>query len=274
MTFEREIMAGLCLAVVWVNTGLIVAHGLGDLRRLLGLRRCLQSNVGRFEAASPEAGATYQLVQAGRTRGDGSIHFHDRRTECSLSGHGRVESSKGTWDVTARAGGVWVWPTPAELRAATACASREEFDALAGPALLARGAERVATVRLDQSWVAGGRLTGGVLHGEPDAPLVFSTDDPRARLAGLCGRVVLVLGAILTVAAALTGLCFVGPAFGSASVAAALGLFVYFLLVQPLGVWLSESVRWPHEVSRGGRWIRERAPAGDARVMTSSASSG
>ena len=264
MTFERQFMAAACLAVVWVNTALILGHGASDLLRLSRLRRRLFGRVGTFTADSAEGGASYRLVQAGRTRGDGSIHFHDRQVECALLGPGHAETLAGRFEVEVDEGGAWVWPTSGQLALATRCASQEDFDGLAGPALHARGAERVALVRLGaESKVAGGVVRDGVLRGERSQPLVFSSDDPRGRLLRLELRVVSVLVAILLVAALLTGLCFVGPAFGLVSQVAAFGLFVYFLLVQPVGVWLSESVRFPHEVYRGGSWRRRAVQPGE-----------
>lgn len=274
MTFEREFMAGLCLAIVWVNTGLITAHGLGDLRRILGLRRRLAGTVGRFEVTAGE-GPSYRLVQAGRTRGDGSIHFHDRRTECAVTGEVRLETPQGGAGLAADAGAVWVWPSEADVRAATACASRAEYDALAGSALHARGAERVALVQLQRGVVAGGRVVSGALRGDADLPIIFSSVDPRRRLGALAGRIIGVLAGSALALALLTALCFVGPAFGTVSIVAALGLFVYFLLVQPLGVWLSESVQWPHVAPHGGLWVRNRLPtATPSELVSSPATSG
>lgn len=271
MTFEREFMAAACLGIVWVNTGLIVAHALGDLGRIRRLSRRLAATLGRFVAQSPEAGATFRLIQAGRTRGDGAIHFHDRRSECALVGPATAVLPTGSVPLADDAGVVWVWPTDAEVRAATECRSQADYDALAGPALHARGAERVATVRLTEGVIAGGRVSAGALSGDAERPLILSSDDPRSRLRGHALRITGVLLAILLVAAGLTVLCFVGPAFGLWSKVGALGLFLYFLLVQPVGVWLSESVRWPHEAPRGGTWIRRRLPAREQVELGSTA---
>jgi len=261
MTFDREVMAALCLGIVWVNTGLIVAHGLGDFRRLAQLRRRLAGTVGDF-TGPPEAGPALRIVQAGRSKGDGAIHFHDRRTEPSRVPSGLATMSKGEFEIDASPDGVWVWPTREQLLAKARCTGQQEFDQLARTALHARGAERTLEVDLgSRCKVAGGYLDGNVLRADRDRPLVFSADDPRATLFGLELLVVCVLLAIVTVAGLLTALCFVGPAFGLASALAALGLFGYFLLVQPVGVWLSESVRLPHELRRGGSWVRARLPS-------------
>lgn len=281
MTFERQFMAAACLAVVWINTGLIVSHAFTDWLRLSRLRRRLAGTVGTFSAALAEEaggveGPSYRLLQAGRTRGDGSIHFHDRRVDCQLGAPGFAETASGRFTVEAREGGVWVWPTAEQLAEATRCASLTEFDALAAPALHARGAERTAVVELrGRVVIAGGSVQGSVLCGDRSQPLVLSSDDPRSRLLGLELRVAGVVTAILTVAGLLTALCFVGPAFGGLSQIAALGLFFYFLLVQPVGVWLSESVRFPHEAYRGGSWQRRRvaAAAADAYPERSAVSS-
>jgi len=262
MTFERELMAGLCLAIVWINSALIVAHALGDLRGLARLRGRLRGTVGTYALGAGEQGPTYRLVQAARTRGDGAIHFHDRRTESVLAASARAVTPQGTFELGGEERGVWVWPTALEVQRATQASSQAEFDALATPALNARGAERIAVVELPASaQVAGGRLQGEKLLGDAEHPLIFSSADPREHLFALQLKVVGVLLGTVVVLCGLTALCFVGPAFGTASQVGALGLFAYFLLVQPLGVWLSETVRLPHEVRRGGTWMRRQLPA-------------
>lgn len=271
MTFEREFMAAACLGIVWINTGLIVAHGLGDLRRILRLGRRLAGTVGRFTVDAPDGGAAFRLIQAGRTRGDGSIYFHDRGSECSLSGSATAELKRGTIPVASDPGTLWVWPTGEEIQAATECRSQADYDALAAPALHARGAERIAVVRLNHGSIAGGQVSDGALRGDLEHPIIISSRDPRRRLRSLALRVTLVLTSIVLVALALTALCFVGPAFGLVSMLGALGLFLYFLLVQPVGVWLSESVRWPHEAPRGGVWVRRRLPAAQTVELGSTA---
>jgi hypothetical protein len=271
VTFEREFMAAACLGIVWINTGLIVAHGLGDLRRIVRLGRRLAGTVGRFTVDDSDGGAAFRLIQAGRTRGDGSIYFHDRASECSLSGSARAELRQGTVPLAKDPGTLWVWPTDEEIQAATECRSQADYDALATPALHARGAERVAVVRLNQGSIAGGRVTDGALCGDPEHPIIISSRDPRRQLRLLVLRAAVVLTGILVSAFALTALCFVGPAFGLVSMLGALGLFLYFLLVQPVGVWLSESVRWPHEAPRGGVWVRRRLPAAQTVELGSTA---
>jgi hypothetical protein len=273
MTFEREFMAAACLAVVWINTGLIVSHAYGDLLGLSRLRRRLSGTVGLFNADSAEGGPSYRLLQAGRTRGDGAIHFHDRQVECSLIGRGHAETARGRFEVAVQEGGAWVWPTQQQVAEATRCTSVEDFDTLAQRALHARGAERAAVVRLGgRIVIAGGSVRGSVLCGDRSEPLLFSSDDPRSRLLGMQLRVAWVVAAMLTIAGLLTWLCFIGPAFGGLSQLGALGLFLYFLLVQPVGVWLSESVRFPHEAYRGGSWRRRRLP-GEAAYLERSAAS-
>lgn len=120
MTFERELMAALCLAVVWVHTLLISARALGDVRRLRALRRRLVPArpgqvgllVGRpvhhpysskepavagafgqqlesrvpLQGQGTEPGLHYRLVQTARTRGDGKLYFHDRQHESRIDG--------------------------------------------------------------------------------------------------------------------------------------------------------------------------------------------
>jgi hypothetical protein len=261
MTFEREFMAALCLGIVWVNTGLIVAHGLGDFRRLAQLRRRLAGTIGDF-TGPPDVGPTLRIVQAGRSKGDGAIYFHDRRTEPKGAPSGLATMPKGEFEIDTGPDGVWVWPTREQVLARVRCTSQAEFDALSRTALHARGAERTLEVDVgSRCKVAGGYVDGNVLRADQDRPLVFSPDDPRARLLGLEVLVASVLLAIVSVAGLLTALCFVGPAFGLVSALSALGLFGYFLLVQPIGVWLSENVRLPHELTRGGTWVRARLPS-------------
>lgn len=311
MTFERELMAGLCLAVVWVHTLLIAARALDDVRRLGALRRrCVPARPGRvgLVVGSPvreepfagelakanvvaripphEQGAKpalcYGLVQTARTRGDGRIYFHDRQHGSRIEGEAlldALEDSNGeqrvSLEVTANET-AWVWPDAREVKRKLECPSVESFDQLAQAAVGARGAERSLELNLlegDRVHVVGLLSNDGErVQAPPDGPLIVSASDPRKWLHRKVVLAAAVAVGIFLTAAALTALAFWPPAFGTVGKVGAIGLVLYFLLVQPVGVWLAERVRFPHEAAFDGTWDREKVLVPSALAPSSGAS--
>jgi hypothetical protein len=185
-------------------------------------------------------------------------------------------------DVRPASGSVWVWPRAERVSEALRCSSVAQFDALVPAATHARGAERrfVFDMAEGQEVFVAGRLSEDGTRLEPaefgplelrdtDDPgaqgqatkvLLVSEGEPRSVLTKQVFLIASVIVGMIGCAALLTSLALSKPAFGLWSGAGALGLVFFFLLVQPLGVWLSESVLPPHRVARGGIWVRARLP--------------
>lgn len=277
MTFQREVMAALCLTVVWVNTLLICARALEDFRRLRTVRRRLMparpGQVGML-VGSPlrdhdaEPGPRYRLVQTARTRGDGKIHFHDRVSESVIEGGRLLVSTEGADGERSRVISLepaprersWVWPDARDVKGKLECPSVESFDQLAQSALGSRGAGRTLELNLmegERVHVVGLLSEDGArVQAPPDSALLVSAMDPRKWLDRQAFLAAAVTGGILLTAGMLTALSVWPPAFGTLSKIGAFGLLLYFLLVQPLGVWLSEKVQFPHEAAFRGTWNR------------------
>jgi len=278
MTFAREWMGLLCLGIVWVNVLLICASAWKDRAELSQLRRSLRKpSPGQFgllagkicpeEApnishhSSPMIGAAYRLIQRGHTCGDGKIYFHDRAYESTIEPF-RLRTVKGVTPVH-RAGGelAWVWPTNAAVKERTECPDLAHFDKLAEPAFTARGATRVTDVSAGQGdnvFVAGVLGADGSLSAEHETPLLVSLEDPRLWLDRQCLKIELTVLGFFVVGIALTAFVVAASDFGLWAKLGAMALLFYFLLIQPAGVALSESVSLPHRAKREGVWNRDK----------------
>jgi hypothetical protein len=197
-------------------------------------------------------------VQTARRGRDGKIYFHDRRHESAFDA-GSLVTNAGIVKLES-ASPIWVWPSAHALSEQHTPRDVGEFDDLFEKAVHASGAERLVEVRVapGQSVHVVGTLSsdGAALQGTVEQPLWISFDDPRTWLRTTLWRNVAVLSAMVALGAALTCLALSAPAFGAVSKVGALGLLFYFLLVQPVGVWLSQRSRMPHEAELGGIWTR------------------
>jgi hypothetical protein len=270
--FDREIMGAIGLAIVWVNTGLIVAHG---ARELAGLRALLVRLVplrpgvfgiaqGTFEAVPGRTGPTYRLTQTAHRGRDGKIYFHDHRAE-SVFESGTVVTDTGTLSVEAGAE-VWVWPDRNLLALRQKPDDLEEFEEFLESARRASGATRKIELSIKQGdtiYVAGTLSPEGThLEGSLEAPLLISATDPRRWLRHTVWRNVAMVAAALALGMALTALCFWPPVFGLVSQLGAFGLFIYFLLVQPFGLSLTRRNYLPHQAEVHGIWTKPKQPQG------------
>ncbi len=192
----------------------------------------------------------------------------------------------------------WVWPTTQAVRAELACSGVEEFDALAKPALQGKGTPRAielsipadvelfvfgalsedaraitpAVVSNDELSIASAALPPSLgprprasrsAEGSSAQPaqrriVLISSEHPAEVIARSQRLIVLVVACVLVFGAGLTALALQPPAFGTLSKWGAFGLLVFLLLVQPIGVWLTERVLLPHEAIFGGTWVRSR----------------
>jgi hypothetical protein len=244
---SREVMGGLCLAILWVNTLLIAAAAGQRLAALLRLGRDLREVVrGRVTRAEGGALAVVRVDQVGRAAGDGeAIVFHDRRSAGEVRG-GAIEVEGGGELLVPAHDEAEVWLDADRMARAGACPSAEAYEEAVDPARKARGFCRtiVAEVEVGATVYVSGALV--------------ATMDPRA----LCARkAALAAGFIvgeLTLAAGCTAAALWPPAFGTVSTIGGVLCLGFFLAVQPAGTALRDAVLVPSRAMVRGQWARRR----------------
>lgn len=242
---------GIALVTLWTNTLIIAGEALLRIRwirRHRPIRPWDGSRVGtaliRGTIKSQGPLGVHRIEQRGRLTKDHSVAWHDRSYTSEVPG-GVVETAFGpvTVPTTEQAE---VWP---RLDAQQAAAGEDDNTRLADPdtaamAKRAKGILRTVEVRYDEGdevFVLG-RISPGqdgwTLEPLPAGPIVVSGEDPtlwsrKSRIelfgfawgaVGLCG--LLTAGAVAP------------PAFGLRSTLFGAACLLYFLLVQPAGVWM------------------------------------
>lgn len=278
---SRELMGVLALAILWVNTLLVVGAALQEAVRLTRLRgrwggsglggRALAGKVVRGEGPGG-ALAMHRVEQVGRYAADDAdrraILFSDK----SYAGEafaGVVATDGG--EVRVAAGSAEVWASPEAVREAATCPDGTFAGAYAD-ARKARGYHRTVEVAVRagaEVWLVGAlRDEDGapVLGPGPDGVLRVSSIEPRAVCARKLALVALFVVGVLVAAASCTVLALWPPYFGMVStIGGALGL-AYFLLVQPAGTALRDAVREPSRTAVRGSWVEGTAEASEARA--------
>ncbi|WP_437971415.1 hypothetical protein WMF04_19855 [Sorangium sp. So ce260] len=280
---SRELMGALALAILWVNTLLIVAAALKQLAAVVAtLRRLgpprgdgaalLEARVLRGDGLGG-ALAGHRIEQVGRAgaggRGIEEIVFADSGHGGEIYGGAVVADGREIAITPAVEGEVWV--SRAEVCAASACPSEARFDEAYQHARKPRGFSRTVEARI----CAGAPvwLLGAV---ERDAdgparmrPTFVSGVDPRAFCRGKLALLSLGVAGILGALVGCTALALSRPRFGPASTAGGALCLAFFLLVQPLGTALRDAARSPSSAPARGRWVRRRA-GGSSRAPASS----
>lgn len=271
-------MAFLCLAIVVANTILItldVGGWLWSLTRLRWQLRGKSAEKRLFRGTldpNGQAGPALELMLVGHGRGDGKIFFHNRTIEPIFPEGLRLATSdphSASPVLLLPNNDSWIWPDAATLEQELACPDRAVFEELAPRTERAKGAERSVRVELPPQqtvYIYGSYDSQRGSIGPAPFPL-DPTGTPRLIIAGFDPRVwarsqmaCLTLGVAATwiTFSGLVWLCFQGPAFGPWSQVGALGLLLFFLLVQPFSVFLRERSALPHEVPRNPIWSRAR----------------
>jgi hypothetical protein len=268
LTLTRALMGGLCLAILWVNTLLVVAAAWQQLAALVRLRgdlgRVLRGRVTRGEGG---ALAVLRVDQVGRAAADGeTIVFHDRSAAGEVRGGALEVEGSGEVLVPAQGeAGAEVWLDAALVARAGACPSTEAYERAVDPARKARGFSRtlVAEVGVGATVYASGTLRreaeGQVLAPPPGGRLLVSTVDPRAFCARKAALAAAFIVAVLLLAAACTAVALWPPVFGTVSTVGGALCLVFFLLVQPAGTALRDAVLVPGRAPVRGRWARPEA---------------
>lgn len=252
----KELMGLLCLAILWINTLLLIGAQVGPLRdltsRLRRLARSLtQTRVVRGDADG--ALATHRVTQVGRKLAkQDAILFHDRSYHSDVHG-GSVEHEGRVIEVPPADGEVWI--SQSERQRAAMCASSEAFDRALAPSRKAKGFVRDVTMSLCEG--ASVWLCSDVDRAE--APLWLSDFDPRPWCRR---RVALVLGyqlGVLALASGITYLALYPPLFGVVSTIGGVVGLLYFVLIQPVGVLVRERVLPQHQAHLRGEWKRPKS---------------
>jgi hypothetical protein len=267
---SRETMGVLALAILWVNTLLVIGAALQEAARLWRLRARWGASglggravAGRVARAGGPGGAlaVHRVEQVGRYAADDggrrAILFADRSYRGEAFA-GVVTTEAG--EVRVAAGEADVWPEPAAIREAARGPSGG-FDAAYADARKARGYHRTVEVPLRvgaEVWMVGALRDedgGKVLGPGPDGLLLVAAMEPRRICARKLGLVAVFVLGVLAAASACTALALWPPHFGTVStIGGALGL-AYFLLVQPAGTALRDAVRVPSRTAVRGSWV-------------------
>jgi hypothetical protein len=252
---SNELMAALALAVFWVHVLLVAGSAALDLRALLRLRGRLRRGLwaGTVRRGDGRDGlfARNVVVQIGRGRGDGRVHFSDAAHHSEVFG-GQVELDDGL--IECGGGEAPVWPDLERRKASARAASDEDIARVENQAKRAKGWEREVVGALavgDRVWIGGQRQDDRFAE-----VFVVSANDPRRWLAGRCWLIVAFIVANLGVAAGCTVMALWTPMFGVVSMLGAAAALGVFLGVQPIGVALNEAVRTPDRAYLRGGWSR------------------
>jgi hypothetical protein len=192
------------------------------------------------------------VVQIGRGKGDGRIHFSDAAYRSEVFG-GSIELADGR-QIECPTSDVPVWPD-LERRAASALpSSNADIERVEAQAKRAKGWEREVVGSLavgDPVWIASRASDGQI--GEL---LLVSAIDPRRWLSGRCWLIIGFIVAELALAAACTVVAVWPPMFGLVSMIGAAAALGFFLGVQPIGVLVNEAVRTPDRAYLRGSWTK------------------
>jgi hypothetical protein len=258
MTLSREFMGMAALAILWLNTLLVVAATLRPLLASLGRARRFRRQ--GIIAKTVDTIAEHRIEQVARrvqAAGRQALLWHDRNYG-SVVLSGEIERGDERFELVPCEGvEAEVWVSPARIKANAACPSLQSFDDAYKQAKGAKGYRRILRTAVDAGqrvWVCG-NIKDGKLYGSETAPLWVSTQCPLAwRRRHL---LLWLLFSLITVAvaSAISFLVLQPPWFGRLStLGGALGL-VYFLLVQPAGVAFRDATLPPNRAAVGGRWL-------------------
>lgn len=248
MPWFAEFMAWVAFAFFVIQCVLMASADLAQARDLKGIaRRWKRAVRGTFNGQ-----LEHRIEQVGRSKGDNTIHFHDRHYGVGGTGGTLITDGEQAPVVLGKVTGVWL--DEKRLRAA-ASAPNASWDHAYERARKPKGYARCFEAPVpDGSRVwALGELARGRL--EPlEGQLEIATIDPVA----WCQRKRrIVLSAVAVQILILVVLCTAvlwPPRFGTVSTIAAAISLVYFLAVQQLGKTIRDLVRRPPTAIVRGSW--------------------
>lgn len=250
LTFE--IMGVLGLAILWVNTLLVVGAALTPLSELWSRLRRAWQPAEILEGAADGVLAEHVVEQIGRKASDDrdrqAILFHDRAYRSELAG-GVIDVAGEK--VPLEPGEVEVWiPQADKIERATHPAA--DFEEAYRASRRAKGFVREVRSALREGqtvWFAPGE--------KGSAPVLLASFDPRGWLRGRIALVIVFQVAMIALSAVATYLCLYPPLFGTISkLGGLLGLVHFLLIMQPLGVTVREAALLPHVAVLRQSWVK------------------
>lgn len=251
---SRELMGSALLFLSWLTAVMIALDALIDARSLRARLAKWKGALVQGEVKADEL-ATHELEQRIKELdGDApALVFFDRRHVSTVKG-GAVTVGGEALEVTG-APNAEVWIDEATRRAAAACGSAADFDAMKAKANTLRTVK--TSVRAGQPvWLEGTREGGRF------TATMVSNFDPRTFVNARVGRIVgLVLINFAWVAAG-TVLALWPPVFGYVSQAGAVVLLGHFLGMTPIAMAAREKSRVPAIAFVRGTWKRDVGAVG------------
>jgi hypothetical protein len=256
-------MGMLALGIFWVNTLLIAAATLKERAKLVARRMALGSvSRGKILRGDGPRGvlATFEVMQRGRlTAADPpSILFSQRALRHTVSG-GCLALEDGSEVGIRPSENGEVWVDDATFRVAASCPSDVAFERAAIDARKADGFVRTVIVEL-----TAGR---DVFAARGEASLLVATMDPRVWLARRMRLAHAFVVAEIVVAGACSATALHSPRFGTLSTLGGAASLAFFLIVQPLGTLVRDTLVPPSRARRTTTWARPQR-AGHAAEKT------
>jgi hypothetical protein len=231
---SREVMGGVGLAILWVNTFLVVLGAWRELMAIGARRRGLhalepgETGIGVLEGRVAYGAGTQgrlacrRVDQIGRYAADdadrSAIAFSDGAYGgASFGGLIGVGATEVHVDATENTS---VWVSAESMRAAAGCPDASTFEAAYEQARKARGFSRRVEAGVgegDPVWIRGDlrrRGDGFVVSAPPDEPLLIAGVDPRAWCRGKAIALFAFVVGVLLVAAGCTALALYQPHLG------------------------------------------------------------
>jgi hypothetical protein len=256
-------MGMLALGIFWVNTLLIAAAALKERAKLVAKRMSL-GPVSRgkiLRGAGPRGVlAAFEVVQRGRLSAADppTILFSGRALRHAVSGGCLALEDGSEVDIRPSENGE-VWVDDATFKAAASCPSDVAFERAALDARKADGFVRTVVVEL-----TAGR---DVFAARREASFLLATMDPRVWLARRMRLAHAFVVAEIVVAGACTATALHSPRFGTLSTLGGAASLAFFLIVQPLGTLVRDTLRPPSRARRTTTWARPQR-AGHAAKKT------
>jgi hypothetical protein len=245
-------MGMLALGIFWVNTLLIAAAALKERAKLVAKRMSL-GPVSRgkiLRGAGPRGVlAAFEVVQRGRLSAADppTILFSERALRHAVSGGCLALEDGSEVDIRPSENGE-VWVDDATFKAAASCPSDVAFERAALDARKADGFVRTVVVEL-----TAGR---DVFAARREASFLLATMDPRVWLARRMRLAHAFVVAEIVVAGACTATALHSPRFGTLSTLGGAASLAFFLIVQPLGTLIRDTLLPPSRARRRTTWAR------------------
>jgi hypothetical protein len=268
---SREVMGVFALAILWVNVLLIAGAALKQRAALVQLRRALTQlrRVTVVRGDGPGGAFAASVVkQIGRLTSAKAptIGFHDQDYSSALYG-GLVHRDDGSQEDVA-SGRADVWVEDGRFHdAAAGPAGAAPFESALAEAKKARG-----TLRTLHAAVVSGKevVLATAFQGTDEERLFVATIDPIAWLRSKTRLASFFIASEVVIAALCTVACLHPPVFGTVSTLGGAASLAFFLLVQPIGTKVRDSLRTPNRQIRRGTWSRSATAARSetARVVS------